>query len=69
VDGVMTPAPETVTADCVLEDAAARLFHLRIGCLPVVQPSLAGPRLVGLVTETDLLRAAYDSSWTWSGAV
>jgi len=44
-------APETS-----LEEAARLLRDKGIGCLPVVDPER---RLLGLVTETDLLAAAY----------
>jgi len=45
-----------------LDEAAARMLALRIGCLPVVEPTEVGPKLVGLLTESDLLRAAYAPS-------
>lgn len=53
---VMSPRPITVVPSTTLHDAAALLLRHKIGCLPVV-----GPRgeALGLVTETDLLRAAY----------
>jgi CBS domain-containing protein len=51
---VMTRAPFTCTPDTPLEDAAEELARRRIGCLPVVG---AGGELVGLLTETDALRA------------
>jgi len=56
VKEVMAARPITVAPDTSLHDAAALLLRHKIGCLPVV-----GPRgeAVGLVTETDLLRAAY----------
>ena len=53
---VMSPRPITVAPGATLEEAAQLLLRHRIGCLPVVGP--AG-EAVGLVTETDLLRAAY----------
>jgi CBS-domain-containing membrane protein len=46
----------TVTRETPLAEAARLLLRHRIGCLPVV--SEAGVP-VGLVTESDLLRAAY----------
>jgi len=55
---VMSPRPITVAPGATLEEAAQLLLRHRIGCLPVVGP--AG-EAVGLVTETDLLRAAYAS--------
>jgi CBS domain-containing protein len=39
-----------------LAEAATLLLRHKIGCLPVVG---AGGEALGLVTETDLLRAAY----------
>ena len=50
-----------VTPDESLERAAARLIRDGSGCLPVVEFAAGGPRLLGIVTETDLLRAAYGS--------
>jgi CBS domain-containing protein len=52
----------TVLADETLDEAAKRMLALRVGCLPVVEPTPLGPRLVGLLTESDLLRAAYPSA-------
>jgi len=59
VEQVLKGAPETVEADCLLRDAALRVLRLKIGCLPVVEASPEGPRLVGILTESDLLRVAY----------
>jgi CBS domain-containing protein len=57
VGEVMAGRPITVAPGATLADAAALLLRHRIGCLPVVGP---GGRAVGLLTETDLLRAAYE---------
>jgi CBS domain-containing protein len=46
----------TVRPDTPQAEAAALMLRHRIGCLPVVD---AGGALIGIVTETDLLRAAY----------
>jgi CBS domain-containing protein len=46
----------TVRPDDPVKKAAETMLRHRIGCLPVVDPHGA---LVGIVTETDLLRAAY----------
>jgi acetoin utilization protein AcuB len=48
---VMSENPTTVTPDASVEDAASLLVVKKIGCLPVLE----GERLVGIVTETDLL--------------
>jgi CBS domain-containing membrane protein len=52
-----------VTPDTPLRDAADRLSRYGFGCLPVLEPFDDDGRepgaLVGLVTELDLLRAAY----------
>jgi len=53
---VMAGRPITVAPSTPLAAAAALLLRHKIGCLPVVGP--AG-EAIGLVTETDLLRAAY----------
>lgn len=64
VEEAMIPAPYTLAPDTSLERAASRLLRLRVGCLPVVDASDEPPRLVGLVTESDLLRAAYEERGT-----
>lgn len=56
VKEVMAARPITVSPATSLADAAALMLRHKIGCLPVV--GSAG-EAVGLVTETDLLRAAY----------
>lgn len=43
----------TSTPDTPVEEAAKLLYEKRIGCLPIMQ----GDALVGILTETDLLRA------------
>jgi acetoin utilization protein AcuB len=53
VDGVMTQAVLTVGPDRPARDAAQLMLDHQIGALPVEE----GGRLVGIVTETDLLRA------------
>lgn len=60
VGEVMTPEAETGAATMALGEAAARIARSCAGCLPIVEPGPQGPRLVGLVTESDLLRLAYD---------
>jgi CBS domain-containing protein len=55
----MASSPYSISPGATLAEAAARLERLRVGCLPVVEAGERGPRLVGLLTEMDLLRAAY----------
>ena len=54
VGEVMTHGPITTAPETTLADAAALLVRFRIGCLPVVD---ARGRLVGILSETDALRA------------
>ena len=56
IECVMRRDPWTVESDTPLREAAMRMLNLKIGCLPVVEP--AGT-VVGLITESDLLLAAY----------
>ncbi len=53
VGKVMTQSVITVGPDREARDAAVLMLDHRIGALPVVD----GGRLIGIVTETDLLRA------------
>jgi CBS domain-containing membrane protein len=53
---VMVRDVATVTPETSLADAARSLIERKIGCLPVVD---ATGVMIGLVTETDLLAAAY----------
>ncbi|MDI6872889.1 CBS domain-containing protein [Candidatus Solincola sp.] len=52
VRGIMTPDPITVTPDTPLEKAARLILENKIGGLPVVEEG----KLVGIITETDLIR-------------
>jgi acetoin utilization protein AcuB len=52
-------SPYSIVPDATLAEAASRLELLRVGCLPVAVPAESGLHLVGLLTELDLLRAAY----------
>jgi CBS domain-containing membrane protein len=52
VKEVMTTGVVTVEPETRITDAAALMLQRRIGCLPVVE----GGRLVGIVTESDLVR-------------
>jgi CBS domain-containing protein len=56
VSEVMSRNPITIAPGASLRDAARVLLRHRIGCLPVVDE--AGT-VVGLLTETDLLRGVY----------
>ncbi len=51
VGELMSENLTTISPDALVEDAASLLVVRKIGCLPVVD----GDRLVGIVTETDLL--------------
>ena len=53
VADVMTAPAITTPSDTPVETAAQLLIRKRIGCLPVVEDD----RLVGILTESDLLRA------------
>ncbi len=59
VERVMGAPAATVGPEARLVDAATSLCRVATGCLPVVEPERDGPRLLGLVTESDLLRAAF----------
>jgi CBS domain-containing membrane protein len=59
VEQVMRREPWTVEVKTSLREAAVRMLSLKIGCLPVVETRDDGPVMVGLITESDLLRAAY----------
>jgi CBS domain-containing protein len=56
VGEVMTKDPVTVGPETTLSRAAAILVQRKIGCLPVVA---SDGTLLGLVTDTDLLQAAF----------
>jgi len=49
---VMSTPPIVIDADASVVEAAAVMLDRRIGCLPV----LDGEKLVGMLTETDVLR-------------
>jgi CBS domain-containing protein len=56
---VMSPEPEAVPPGCPLGEAAVRMLRLKISCLPIVEAGTRGPRLLGLLTQSDLVQAAY----------
>jgi CBS domain-containing protein len=66
VGDLMTAEPIVVPADALLSEAARLLDQHRISGLPVVD---AGGILVGVLSQTDLLRArATDYLWAnWAG--
>jgi acetoin utilization protein AcuB len=59
VENVMDAPTVTIAPEARLMDAATSLCRSSQGCLPVVEPGQRGPRLLGLVTESDLLRVAF----------
>ena len=50
---IMTPSPITIAADQPVSDAITLMLEHRIGALPVVD----GPRVCGIITQTDVLLA------------
>ena len=62
---IMTPEPITIAPTAAIQDAAQRMLSARVSALPVVQ----GGRLVGIVTETDLLRVLSELPTAASPAV
>jgi len=56
VESIMTPDPTTVSPGDDLAVAAEKVLELKVGGLPVVE----GGRLVGIITETDLIEALVD---------
>jgi CBS domain-containing membrane protein len=59
VEQAMTRHPETVSPGWSLGEASLRMLRLRISCLPVVEDDKDQPKLLGLLTLTDLVEAAY----------
>ena len=53
IQEIMTPRPQTITADADVKDAAQRMLYLEIHRLFVEQDG----RLIGVVSTTDLVRA------------
>lgn len=52
VKEIMTEKVTTISPNASIKDAARQMMDRKIGCLPVVEED----RLIGLVTETDMLR-------------
>lgn len=59
ISSVMVPVPVTITPSATLREAAACMLRLHLGFLPVVDEGAERPRPIGIMTESDLLRAAY----------
>jgi len=57
VKQIMTRRPYTISPTAPIEEAALIMREKRIGCLPVVEEG----RLVGILTETDILDAFIES--------
>jgi len=57
VKQIMTRRPYTITSTATIEEAALILREKKIGCLPVVDDG----KLVGILTETDILDAFIES--------
>lgn len=53
VGQIMTKSPQTITPETTLEEAARLVLEKRYGALPVVQNG----KLVGIISQTDMLRA------------
>ena len=51
IKDIMVPQVITITPETDLKDAVQLMMEKKIGCLPVVEED----RLVGLITETDIL--------------
>ncbi|HEV8724577.1 MAG TPA: CBS domain-containing protein [Candidatus Binatia bacterium] len=49
---IMTEKVVTISPDASVKEAARQMMEKKIGCLPVLE----GDRLVGIVTETDMLQ-------------
>jgi CBS domain-containing protein len=56
---LMRRDPITAQPSLKLRDAARRMLAHRIGCLPIVEGEPPDARVVGMLTESDLLRAAF----------
>ncbi len=61
IGSVVRSDPMAVEPSCPPRRAAELMLRHRIGFLPVVESGPAGPRLIGILTESDLLRAVYRS--------
>ena len=59
VEQIMTHNVSTCRPDDPLDVAARLMWEQDYGCVPVVQESAAGSRLVAMVTDRDIAMAAY----------
>ena len=57
VKEVMTAPVITIAPHATVQEAARVMMEKKIGCLPVLE----GPKLAGIVTETDLLKLIAES--------
>ncbi|MGQ0563119.1 MAG: CBS and ACT domain-containing protein [Gemmatimonadota bacterium] len=66
ISDVMTTAHELVSTTEItpIEDAARQMYEHRIGCLPVMR----GSELVGILTETDVMRSFVELFGTDAGS-
>ena len=55
----MVPAPYVARPETPADEAARRMLSLHLGCLPVCEQASGAARLVGILAERDLLRAAW----------
>lgn len=59
ISRVMQRSVRVVEESTTLREAALQMLRYKIGCLPVVERAGESLRMIGLVTESDLLEAAY----------
>jgi CBS domain-containing protein len=59
-EAMREPVP-AASPECPAEEAAARMLCAGIAALPIVETEGDRPHLLGLVTESDLIRLAYAS--------
>lgn len=59
ISRVMHRSLHVVEESTTLREAALQMLRYKIGCLPVVEKAGESLRMIGLVTESDLLEAAY----------
>jgi acetoin utilization protein AcuB len=59
---LMDAKPKVVSPETPLRSAARLVLESGEGCVAVVEAAGAAVRLVGILTETDLLRAAYPAA-------